>query len=364
MQRILHIVGGMDRAGAETMIMNLYRNIDRTQFQFDFLYFMDKKCDYDDEIIALGGKIILISETNPIKRTIKIYSFLKNNKEYQIIHSHTLFNTGFNLLAAKLAGANNRIAHSHNTSDNTISNIFVKSIYHTFSKSLLKKLSTTKIACGVEASKFLFDNEKSEILLNGIDIDQYHQIATIDQDYIRSHYSISTETKIILQVGRLQTVKNHKFSLDIMKGLKETGVDFKFFIIGQGNLENELKSKVEQLGLKNHVIFTGIRSDVPQLMAGADIMLMPSFHEGFPVVLVESQAIGLPTIVSDKVSQEVDLGLNLIQFTSLDNINSWINNIVKEKKKNIISNKTILKEKGFDVKSNATWLQQLYKKMN
>lgn len=362
MQRILHIVGKMDRAGAETMIMNLYRNIDRTHFQFDFITFTDKKGDYDDEIKSLGGKIIPISETNPIKRIIKIYSFLKNNKEYRIIHSHTLLNSGFNLLVASFAGIKYRIAHAHSTTNG--GNNLIDKLYNSIAKKLVNAFSNTKIACGVEASKFLFDNEKSEILLNGIDIDQYHQIATIDQDYIRSDYSISTETKIILQVGRLQTVKNHKFSLDIMKGLKETGVDFKFFIIGQGNLENELKSKVEQLGLKNHVIFTGIRSDVPQLMAGADIMLMPSFHEGFPVVLVESQAIGLPTIVSDKVSQEVDLGLNLIQFTSLDNINSWINNIVKEKKKNIISNKTILKEKGFDVKSNATRLQQLYKKMN
>lgn len=362
MQRILHIVGGMDRAGAETMIMNLYRNIDRAKFQFDFLYFMEKKCDYDDEILALGGKIHRIIASNPINRNIKVYQFLKANPNYQVVHAHTLFNIGTNLLAARFAGVKNRIAHSHNTSDNAIKNKVLRQLYQRFSKYLIQRNATYNIACGIDAATFLFDKEKAMILYNGIDVDEYEKIARENSNYIRENFKIESSSKILIQVGRLQEVKNHSFSLEIAKELKAKGFDFKMLFIGQGGLEDELKQKVKKLQLENHIIFTGIRTDVPQLMAGADLMLMPSFHEGFPVVLVESQAIGLRTLVSKNVSPEVDLSLNLVDFISLDNIESWVNKIenYSNNPKNNWNRIKILKEKGFDVKLNIKKLCEFY----
>lgn len=364
MQRILHIIGGMDRAGAETMIMNLYRNIDRTKFQFDFLYFMDKKCDYDDEIIALGGKIHRIIASNSITRNIKVYQFLKANPIYTIVHAHTLFNIGPNLLVAKLAGVNKRIAHSHNTSDNAIKNKVVKNIYQFFARTLIQKYSTFNIACGVEASEFLFDNKEIMILYNGIDVDEYGRIAKKNTNYIRENFNINPSSKILIQVGRLNEVKNHLFSLQLMKKLKDEQVDFKFLIIGQGPLEAELNNQVKILELENEVIFTGIRDDVPQLMASADLMVMPSLFEGFPVVLVESQAMGLRTLVSNNVSEEVDVVGDLIEFLSLDDSDKWMCNCLEyfKMEKNTSDYSTILKQKGFDAKLNAKRLCEIYVK--
>lgn len=358
--RVLQIIGKMDRAGAETMLMNLYRHIDRTQVQFDFITFTKAKGDYDDEIQTLGGKIIPLSASNSIQRMFELNSFLKRHSEYQIVHSHVSLNNAFHLLAAKQAGVKHRISHSHNTSNGEM--IGIKKIYELWAKKLINSLSTHKISCGKEAAKYLFNTtERVWLLNNAIDLEKYLEIAKNNKEYW------STLRKVkglkLIQVGRLNDVKNHQFSLEIAKNLKNKGVEFTFFIVGQGPLEISLKEKVKEYALTDNVFFLGVRDDVPQLMAGADIMLMPSLHEGFPVVLVESQAIGIETIASSNISSEVDLGLNLISFQDINFVDDWVSTILNWEKSIQSSDRifSLLKEKGFDVKSNAEDLKDYYK---
>lgn len=359
MIRVLHIVGKMDRAGAETMLMNLYRHIDRTQVQFDFVTFTTNHGDYDEEILALGGKIFPIIANNSIERMFKLTNFLKQHSEYQIVHAHMLLNNAFHLLAAKKAGIPHRISHSHNTS-NGKSGIVAK-LYEKLAIYLNRKLSTKKIACGAEAAEYLFKSNKNVwILKNAIDLQLYNDISLHNKNYWKTIKSDIQELKII-QVGRLNEVKNHTFSLEIVKRLKEQGINFTFFIVGQGPLEGLIRKNIQDYGLEKNVFLLGVREDVPNLMAGADVMLMPSLHEGFPVVLVESQAIGLNSIISDKISKEVDLGIGLIDFIKLDSIEDWIEELKCTKNLNLSHNIEILSKKGFDIKSNAKHLLDMYK---
>ena len=361
MVRVLHIVGKMDRAGAETMLMNLYRNIDRTQVQFDFITFTTQKGDYDDEILALGGKIIPIIANNSIGRMLELTKFLTQHSEYRIVHAHMLLNNAFHLLAAKKAGVPHRISHSHNTSNGksgTIANLYEK-----FTIYLNKRLSTKKIACGKEAAEYLFNTSENVWLLNNaIDLKLYNEISLSNKNYWKTIKSDIQELKII-QVGRLNEVKNHTFSLEIAKRLKEQDIDFTFFIVGQGPLEDLIRKKIKEYELRENVFMLGVRSDVPKLMAGADIMLMPSLHEGFPVVLVESQAIGLSSILSENIAREVDLNLGLIKFLPLDHIESWVEALKSEKNERIAQNQIYkcLQSSGFDVKKNAIDLLDFYK---
>ncbi|MEN8358235.1 glycosyltransferase [Acinetobacter towneri] len=360
MQRILHIVGKMDRAGAETMLMNLYRHIDRTQVQFDFITFTTDQGDYDDEIFSFGGRIFPILANNSIERMFKLTNFLKQHSEYQIVHAHMLLNNAFHLLAAKNAGIKHRISHSHSTS-NRKSGI-IANLYEKFSIYLNKILSTKKIACGKEAAEYLFNTiENVWLLNNAIDLQLYNEISLTNKNSWKAVKSDLQGLKII-QVGRLNEVKNHDFSLKIARKLKELGVSFIFFIVGQGPLENLIRQRIREYGLEKNVFMLGIRSDVPELMAGADIMLMPSLHEGFPVVLVESQAIGLPSILSENIAREVDLNLGLIKFLPLDNINSWVETVKNQKNEPVCQSEiyTCLQDSGFDVKKNATDLLNFY----
>lgn len=364
--RILHIVGKMDRAGAETMLMNLYRHIDRSKIQFDFITFSSDKGDYDDEIISMGGKIIPIVAKEPISRMLKLTVFLKNNPEYQVVHAHMLLSNAFYLLAAKKAGVKHRISHSHSTSNGKTG--LVNKVYEKWSLFVNRTLSTQKIACGSLAANYLFGDAKDVLVLpNAVDVDKMISIADSSRDYIDDHFSKSSKDLgiKIIQVGRLSNVKNHDFSLKIASELKNRKVNFTMLVVGQGPLEDQLKSKVLKANLQDSIHFLGVRNDVAELMASSDYMIMPSLYEGFPVVLVEAQTVGLTSIISNNISPEVNLGLELVEFLPLTNISTWADRLELPKTSNNNSEqiKSTLKVHGFDVKENARILSTLYKQL-
>ena len=359
MKRILQIIGKMDRAGAETMLMNLYRHIDRSKVQFDFITFTKEKGDYDDEIIAMGGKIIPIVAKDSISRMFKLQKFLKANPEYEILHSHVLLNNAFHLIAAKSAGIKHRISHSHSTSNEKNSKL--KKLYETWAKKTIQQLATYRIACGIEAAQYLYGTTNNVLVMNNaIDLKKYADIAKAQKNYwdnVLPHKGLK-----LIQVGRLTKVKNHEFSLKLAKSLKEQGFAFTFFIVGQGGLESKIRELIIEYELAEQVHLLGVRDDVPELMAGADLMLMPSLHEGFPVVLVESQAIGLPSLISINISREVDLGIDLIEYENLNKMHNWLNKIkgFNLSLKPPVGYIDLLAKQGFDIKKNSEKLLNFY----
>ena len=359
MIRVLHIIGKMDRAGAETMLMNLYRNIDRSEIQFDFVTFTDEVGDYDAEITKLGGKIIPILASNPIERMLKLQNFLKQNPEYKIVHAHMLLSNAFHLLAAKGAGVKNRISHAHSTSNGQFN--VAKKIYEKWALITNNRLATQKIACGQQAAKYLFGSiEGVWILPNAVDIKKMLIVANQSRDYISQEF---TDNDIkILQIGRLNEVKNHQFSIEIAEELKGRDTDFTIYFVGQGPLENALKKQVKKRNLEDKIVFLGLRTDITELMASADYMIMPSFHEGFPVVLVESQAVGLKSIVSNTLSKEVDLGLELVKFLPIASVECWVNKLVNVEDAKVTSEEihTTIQNEGFDVVLNVQKLSSFY----
>ncbi len=362
MIRILHIVGGMDRAGAETMVMNIYRNIDRTQIQFDFIYFKEKVCDYDEEIIALGGVIYRITTQNAYQRFRGLVSFFRQHPEYKIVHAHTLLNIGVSFLAARANNIPVRIAHSHNIKS-VVDRSWVYNLYESFSIFLINTFSTDFIACSKGAGEYLFRNERNVLVMpNPIDMQTLYKIGLEKRMFLRDNYKIDPSDKIIIQVGRLEPPKNFMFSLKIMKNLKERCANFRFFIVGRGTMENEIRNEIKALGLDDHVTLLGVRDDVPQLMAGADVMLMPSLFEGLPVVLVESQCIGLPAVISENIPADVDMGVSLIKTLSLNqSAAAWADTLVAIKREAPTPEGIeILRSKGLDAKETAKIYTHLY----
>jgi len=364
MKRILHIVGGMDRAGAETMIMNLYRCIDRDKFQFDFLYFTNKGCDFDEEIKQLGGKIYRITATNPLKRMKATQDLLQSNPQWKTVHCHMLFSNAFRLYAGYKAGVKQRISHSHNTSDES-RNKLVSKIYQGLSRKFQLKYATDFVACGVEAGKFLFPTIKEvPVIPNSVDVQQFADKAAQSKNHLKNEFSLAEDTLILLQLGRLSQQKNHDFSIEIAKALKDQKINFNLFFAGEGNLEEDIKTKVKAAGLNEQIKFLGLRTDIAELLGGSDLLLMPSLHEGFPVVLVESQAAGTPALIADTISSEVDLGVNLITFESLTaSAKIWAEQISKSIVQGKSATKTridILKHEGFDIFANVKRLEKLY----
>lgn len=360
-KRILHVIGGMDRAGAETMIMNLYREIDRSKFQFDFLCFSAQRGDYDDEIERLGGRLVRISTANPMVRFFLLWQVLLLGN-WQTVHSHTLWSSGLHLLAARLAKVPTRIAHSHSTNSAHGASVAGRSYEHTM-RWLLSWVPSHYVACGTAAADYLFPSRTDvQLIPNAIDINIF---INPQGSPVRQALGIDPDTLVILQVGRLIPVKNHLFSVKIAVALRDAAVDFQFLLVGSGPEQQAVQALVTQAQLEANVIFLGLRADIPELMAAADVMLMPSLHEGFPVVLVESQAAGLPAVIATTISPEVDLALGLVSFIGLDaSPEAWAARIqaaAQVIQVSAESRRQTLEHYGFCARTGAQRLMEVYK---
>ncbi|KIL24483.1 hypothetical protein B4134_3298 [Bacillus safensis] len=370
-KRVLHIVGGMNRGGAETMIMNIYRALDRNVLQFDFITHRQDVCDYDEEIRRLGGRIFYvpsIGASSPVAFVKTLTKTIRQTGPYQAVHAHTDFQTGFSALAAKLAGVKVRICHSHNTawkpSPNWLDHMMLKGF-----RQLIFTFSTQLVACGEDAGVFLFGQKKMqngqvEVLPNGIDLSLFFQPNPEEKAEIKKHLHLREKNMVIGHIGRFHEQKNHVFFMELAQTLKKQGVSFQLVLVGDGPLKQVVESYAEKAGLMDDVVFTGVVSDVPQYMKAFDVFVMPSLFEGLPLVLVEAQASGLPCVISDHITEEVDLGCGLVKRKSLrDSAHEWMKAVLEAYHAEPPLQETItsqLEKRGFDVKQNITRVMNLY----
>jgi len=358
--RVLHVVVNMNRGGAETLIMNLYRNIDRSKVQFDFL--TCKEGVFDKEIQEMGGKIHRIPYITDVGhfRYIKaLNEFFFTHNEYKIVHSHMDKMSGLVLRAAKKARIPVRISHSHNTSSE--GSIAAK-IYKNYAAIYIKTSATNLIACSKAAAEWLFNNKSNEvkILNNGIDYDKFSFKPQIRND-IRKTLKIDDKTLVLGHIGRFCEPKNHDFIIEIFKELNRKRSNSILILVGDGPLKPKIEKKVNEYGLKDKVKFLGIRNDVEQVIQAFDLFVFPSFHEGLPLTLIEAQAAGLPCLISKNITNEVDLGLGLVDYLPITDINLWVNKIANF---SINNNRNIKKhifiEKEYDITKIAASIQEYY----
>lgn len=374
-KRVLHVVSDMHRGGAETMIMNLYRNIDRSKLQFDFICHyikgdvngINKRADYYDEIEKLGGRIFKVPSlgtSNPIEYTLNIKKVINKNGPFEAIHVHTNKQSGFVLLGARLANVQERITHSHITEWN-----YGNKTYTSILKNLMKFNCTKYCACGIEAGvsafgRKNFDRGNIYVLNNAIEVDKFIDINTEDIDNLRRELRIPKENIIIGNIGRLDEQKNHDFIIDLAYKMKENGNKFTILLIGDGYRKKYIQSRIKDLNLSESVRLLGVRKDINIMMNLFDVFILPSLYEGLPLVSIEAQAAGTRCIVSDTVTNEIDMGLGLVKQLPInkESLDKWELEIFDEQsielsKEEILEKITL---KGYNVKQNVNKLYELY----
>lgn len=354
--RILHIVTYMGRGGLETMLMNYYRHIDRTQVQFDFLVHREYDGDYGDEIKQLGGMIYHLPALNPFSNKYKdeLGKFFDEHPEYRIIHVHQDCLSSVILKIAEHHGVKVRIAHSHCASQDKNIKYPIKMFYQRF----IPKYATDLMACGDNAGKWMFRGAPFIVLNNAIDVSAYifDPAKRVKQ---RAELGIKPNELLIGHVGRFFPPKNHDFIIDIFNNVQKK-TNAKLVLVGDGELRAQIQAKVSQLGLSEKVIFTGIRSDVADLLQAMDVFVFPSNYEGLPVTMIEAQAAGLPCVISDKVPIECKKTDLVKQLPLKDTAEAWSDLILKVASTERRNTYEEIAEAGFDVNENAAWLQQYY----
>lgn len=370
--KALIITGTMNVGGIENQLMHLLRNADKERFQIDFTSTI-ADAYYRDEIEELGGEYVQIpymSHRNPFPYCHRLYRVMKDGG-YDIVHAHELFHSGIVLFVAALAGVPGRFAHAHNWQDDDGTGRkrgVVRTVYNTVMRRAINAFSTHQLACSTLAGKFLY----GEKILKK---DSYHLVFnSVDTTKFLDRYGREESGEFcdgwinVIQVGRVTRVKNQLFLTEVAEEFKRRGKKIRILCAGNGDGDYvaEVEAAVEAKGLQDHLRMLGVRRDIDVLMRKASAFVLPSRYEGMPLVLIEAQASGLPCVVADTFSHEVDFGIDKLQWLQLsDSAAVWadaIERAIESGKAEKEQVEKIVREKRFDSKLFAQTLCELYEK--
>lgn len=349
--KIAHCMSGLD-GGVGKVIMNYMDNMPKLDYQIDVitqdlvseLYFEQYKSrDFQVHLVP--------SKSESLVRNLKeLYSIMKKG-HYDIVHAHMTLTNFFPLFIAMVCGVKVRVSHSHLAGIHTLKSRILAC--------LSRLVATDYLACGENAGKFLYGNEKFVVINNAIDLDKfkYNPQKRIEE---RRRYNVSEDEKIIGHIGRFTDQKNHVFMLEVFEELHKRNRKTRLLLIGDGELMKQIKDCVERKGLGQSVIFTGSLDDVSEKLQIMDMFLLPSQHEGLCLATIEAQANGLPCLLSDRISTETKVNEN-VDFCSLnDDVRHWADVCVGKLMEPRVEMSMILESK-FNIKNEAQKLDRFYK---
>lgn len=346
----------MQRNGITNVMMNLYRNLDHNIFEVEFIS-IDFPCvEVMTEVKSNGSKVRIINRT--IRHALKfINDYRSACKGFDIVHIHGNSATiSLELIAAKLAKVPIRIAHSHNT-------FCTAKLADKLLRPLFYLLCNGRLACGQRAGEWLFRNRDFTIIANGINTDRFI-FNSAKRSLVRSELGWE-EAIVVGHIGNFVDAKNHDFLIDVFNTLHERDRRYRLLLVGDGNLQNIIKDKVYKLHLQDKICFAGSVSDVTPFLSAIDLIVMPSLYEGVPLTLIEEQASGLPCIVSDTISDEVNK-TDLVKFVSLESgVAFWANEVLNlefndDRTRASISAIEKIKKSGFDIIEQSEKLKNYY----
>ena len=362
MIRVLHMIASLDVGGSQTMMMNIYRNIDREKIQFDFVIDRPDETYFAEEIRSLGGRVFTMppfrgTNAGEIKRDWR--NFFYTHPEYHILHSHVRSYASLYLPVAREHGVKT-IIHSHSTSTGGGVKGAVKSVMQL----PLRYQADVLMACSVEAGVWLFgkracQSERFVLLPNGIDIRRFALDPETRKQYRRE---LGLEGKYVIgNVGRFYDVKNHTFLLDVFQKVHERDENAVLLLVGVGPLQQEMAQKAVRLGIADQVIMTGNRDDVPELLGAMDVFAFPSLWEGLGIAVVEAQAASLPCVISDTITREVGIS-DLVQYLPLGDAETWADALLERRPRQNVTEAII--KAGYDIRSAAQRLSALYTRLD
>lgn len=322
MKKLLVITNTMNQGGAETFLMKIYRKLDKSKYQFDF-YIMGGEGYYDKEIINLGGNVTYGSMKTKNFRNYKkqFCSFLKNSNYKYVYKSIATSISALDLYYVKKGKKTNSIiARSMITNTS-------RPLIHTLFRPIANTFSNVKIAPSTEAATFMFGKRRTKrgdvfLLNNGVDTSLFKFNRGL-REQKRTELGIGEMDKLYIHIGRFDKQKNHIFLLEVFNKIYENNDKAYLLLIGKGYLKPSVEHYVLENNLSKNVIFLEEREDIPELLMAADLLLLPSHFEGLPNVVIEAQATGLPSLVSNKVTAEVKV-TEFVHFLPITNVTDWV----------------------------------------
>lgn len=316
MKRILCIISSLDAGGAETFLMKVYRSLSPREYQMDFIVSEDGGC-YTQEVLDRGGRIhkIPLRTKDPIGALGGIRKIVRENGYEVVLKLGDTSITALDLIAAKMGGAKCLAMRSCNA----LTGLSLKQrCVHGLLRPVLNWVADVKLAPSMLAAEFTFGKHCAHsdvhLIHNGVDLSVYH-FDEKGRDSIREEFSLRDKL-VVGHVGRFHEQKNHRHLLEVFAEIRKRRRDAVLMLVGTGSREALIREWIQELGIEDAVIFTGLRFDIPQLLSAMDVFVFPSFHEGMPNTVIEAQATGLPCVIADTITKEANI-TGLVQYLPL-----------------------------------------------
>lgn len=348
MQRILICGMGYAFGGVEEYLMNIFRNIDRDKYIFDFIINDSQRVYCEDEIKKLGGKVFYLNTKNLYYKNKSMKDLLRElRKNHEIIYFNT--SSFYNISAyyySKKLKFKKIIVHAHNTKDTSRS--FLLQLIHCINRIYINKIATAKLACSRKAAEWIFgqkEGSKVTIINNAVDIGKF-KFNEEKRKEQRKKLNL-VDRFVIGHIGRFVYQKNHDFLIDIFNEVVKEKSNAVLLLIGEGELKEKIENKVREYKLEDRVIFYGTTDKVYELYNAMDCFVLPSKYEGLPVCGIEAQANGLYCLFSNTITNELK-NSNCVKFIGIDNVDEWKKEILNVNEYNRTISKDICNK--YDIK--------------
>ena len=360
MVKVLNIMtGGLNREGITTTQLEYMKHMDMKKIEMHIASVYPAEKDVINDFEKCGCQVIKfpVRSSNLLKYIIFLYKLIKREK-YDVIHVHGSSSLmAIELFVAKVAGVKRRIAHSRNT-------MCLNEMANKLMRPLFNMSYNVALACGKDAGEWLFGNKEFMVFHNGKDFEKFKFNESI-REQIREQMNVENR-KVIGFVGNLVDQKNPFFLLDCFQSVCLECDDTTLIIVGDGELRAKLEKKVDELCIKDRVIFTGRIKNVNEIIQAFDLVLLPSKYEGLPNVVLEWQCAGLQCLVSDKVTAECKC-TDLVTFLPINQgiaiWKSFIESKLKRPRDRFQNSKNAcveLSKNGFEIVKSVEKLEDIY----
>lgn len=328
MKKVCILNHGLASGGTDSFVLSLAKGLIADGYDVTIVMAVDPDGSpqfREAEAVAMGAKIYKTSDLDGMKKKLRhcgrLYRFLKAGK-FDVFHANMDLFNGFNMPVAWLAGVPVRVCHSHiagSQYEARTGKHLVVSIYRTIMRRSLWWFSNRRCGCSEMAMDYLFQSKwkrdkHSKVVINGVDFAEYSR-AEFDKEQKKTELGLP-QGKLLITVGRLSPQKNPFFTIRVMEELRKYRPELKLLWIGDGELRSQIEQAIQETGTAENILLLGVRKNVNDYLRCADLFIMPSLFEGLTIAAIEAQAAGLPCVLSDNISKQVNLGL--CRFIPLD----------------------------------------------
>ena len=361
MINILMICGKLSIGGAEKVVYEIGMHCDPSRFHIDYLVFFDEIGELEAPLKKHGHNVIRMPLPSAgYGAFIGGLRKLMRQGSYQVVHSHTMFNSGLILTVARQMGVPVRISHAHTIS--SMKRTLARRLYERFMRQLIVSNATDLVACGRAAGIWLYGEKafrrKGKLILNGVDVRKY-RFDSVKRREIRDRYGLDASF-VIGHAGRMAPEKNQIFLVELMPEILRRRPDAVLLLVGDGDQRVLLEDRIRKLGIAEAVILTGMVLNVQDYLSAMDVFVLPSVFEGMPLSVVETQSNGLPCLLSSAVPRDVHL-TDLVRTVSLqDPAEKWISGILDSERKDPESYNERMLKSGFDIQDMVGKIYEIY----